>query len=262
MGAGRFQLDLAAAGVAPIAAASRRSCSRWRGRTSSQSAHQPTSTRSVPDCGRRRSDMPSWRQRPHCPGPHPRAADIAKAKAALAELLLPTLPRRTRRSMPVGDTLRLCLFLGRGQGTVSELSLGAEPGLLKYTLTDAGIDFASAGIAGSITVIDRRINELDLVSRRRKAGRRPLSGEGLRRPRSRTADGYLGNTGRMTLRLVDQSMPSEEALTVRPAGRHHDPLFGRRSATAVSRRGPRHLCPARTSSTRRRPWTNTPVNRS
>ena len=38
-----------------------------------------------------------------------------------------------------------------------------EPGLLKFNLTDAGIDFrVDRAVAGSITVISRRINELDL----------------------------------------------------------------------------------------------------
>ena len=38
-----------------------------------------------------------------------------------------------------------------------------EPGLLKFNLTDAGIDFrVDRAVAGSITVISHRIDELDL----------------------------------------------------------------------------------------------------
>ena len=72
------------------------------------------------------------------------AADIEKAHTALADLLAPVAAG---------------VF---GSGSVTELSLEEpEPGLLKYTLTDAGIDYrVSSAVTKSIEVVGRRVNEL------------------------------------------------------------------------------------------------------
>ena len=87
------------------------------------------------------------------------AADIAKAKAALAELLLPTAPPADEpASMTEWATTVLADWLLPASpdadqvASISELSMDEpEPGLLKFNLTDAGIDFR----------VDRRSCRLD-----------------------------------------------------------------------------------------------------
>ena len=96
------------------------------------------------------------------------AADIAKAKAVLAELLLPTT-FVTKNNTSILDWL-LPPSGADEQTSIVELSLEEpEPGLLKYTLTDAGIDFrVDRAVAGSITVIGRRSMNSISVSRSSK----------------------------------------------------------------------------------------------
>ena len=153
-------------------------------------------------------------------------ADIAKAKAALADLLLPTAPPADApASMTEWATTALADWflpgsLDADQGaSISELSMEeSEPGLLKFNLTDAGIDFrVGRAVADSITVISRRIYELDLdepVIERQGIDRFLVKVSGVDDPEGLI--GLLALQAELTFRLVDQSMPVQEALDGRP----------------------------------------------
>ena len=129
------------------------------------------------------------------------AADVEKAKTALADLLPPVAAG---------------VF---GTSSVAELSLEEpEPGLLKYTLTDAGIDYRiSAAVTQSIEVVGRRVNELgttEPIIQRQGTDRILVQVPGLQDPQ-RLKD-ILGQTAKLTFQMVDQSMPVEEAINGRP----------------------------------------------
>ena len=95
------------------------------------------------------------------------AADVAKAKAALADLLLPTTPPPDEAtSMTDWAITVLADWFSPAPPAASIIELSMEepePGLLKFNLTDAGIDFRlDRAVKGSIAVISHRIDELDL----------------------------------------------------------------------------------------------------
>jgi SecD/SecF fusion protein len=154
------------------------------------------------------------------------AADIAKAKAALAELLLPTAPpadepsSMTEWAMTVlADWLLPASPDADPVVSISELSMEEpEPGLLKFNLTDAGIDFRlDRATAGSITVISRRINEFDLgepVIERQGSDRFLVKVSGVDDPQQLID--LLATPAKLTFRLVDQSVPVQEALDGHP----------------------------------------------
>lgn len=129
------------------------------------------------------------------------AGDVAAAKEALGELTQP---------------ITSGLF---GGGTVTELTLSEpEPGLLRFSLTDDGIQYRiSSALTQSIEVVGRRVNELgttEPVIQRQGDDRILVQVPGLQDPQ-RLKD-ILGQTAKMTFQMVDQSMPVQEAITGRP----------------------------------------------
>ncbi|RIK86901.1 MAG: protein translocase subunit SecDF [Hyphomicrobiales bacterium] len=129
------------------------------------------------------------------------AEQIAAAKAALASL-----------TQPVSSGLF-------GTGSVVELSMDEpEPGLLRFTLTDEGIDYrVGTAVNQSVEVVNRRVNELgttEPIIQRQGVDRILVQVPGLDDPQ-RLKD-ILGQTAKLTFQMVDQSMPVEEALQGRP----------------------------------------------
>lgn len=104
-------------------------------------------------------------------------------------------------------------------GTVSEMEIDEpEPGLLRYTLTGAGLDFrVASALTQSIEVVGRRVNELGTTEpliQRQGTDRILVQVPGLQDP-ERLKD-ILGQTAQLTFQMVDQSMPVEEAVNGRP----------------------------------------------
>jgi SecD/SecF fusion protein len=129
------------------------------------------------------------------------AGEIDKAREALKEL-----------TQPVSSSLF-------GAGSVTELELSEpEPGLLRYTLTDAGINYRiSSALAQSIEVVSRRVNELgttEPIIQRQGNDRILVQVPGLQDPQ-RLKD-ILGQTAKLTFQMVDQSVPVQEAIQGRP----------------------------------------------
>ena len=117
-------------------------------------------------------------------------ADIAKAKDKLKQLLQP---------------ITASLFSGGG---VSELQMTQpEPGLLRFALTDAGIDYRlSSAVTQSIEVISRRVNELgttEPVIQRQGLDRILVQVPGLQDPDRLKK--ILGKTAKLTIWKVDTS---------------------------------------------------------
>lgn len=132
------------------------------------------------------------------------AADIDKAKTALEPLTQPVAAG---------------LF---GAGAITEMSLEEpEPGLLRFTLTDEGIDYrVGTAITQSIEVVSRRVNELgttEPIIQRQGTDRILVQVPGLQDPQ-RLKD-ILGQTAKLTFQMVDQTVPVQEAIEGRaPAG--------------------------------------------
>jgi SecD/SecF fusion protein len=104
-------------------------------------------------------------------------------------------------------------------GSVTELELTEpEPGLLRYTMTDAGLRYRMASaVTQSIEVISRRVNELgttEPIVQRQGEDRILVQVPGLQDPQ-RLKD-ILGQTAKLTFQMVDQSMPVQEAIKGRP----------------------------------------------
>ena len=142
------------------------------------------------------------RQRPHGPGPHPRRRPRSRRPR-------PRWPTCCSRSPPACSAT----------SSVTELSLEEpEPGLLRYTLTDAGIDYrVGTAVTQSIEVVGRRVNELgttEPIIQRQGTDRILVQVPGLQDPQ-RLKD-ILGQTAKLTFQMVDQSMPVEEAINGRP----------------------------------------------
>lgn len=128
-------------------------------------------------------------------------AEVEAAKTALASLIAPVSSG---------------VF---GGGGVQELSLEQpEPGLLRYTLTDAGIDYrVGNAVTQSIEVVGRRVNELgttEPIIQRAGADRILVQVPGLQDP-TRLKE-ILGKTAKLTFQMVDQSMSAQEAMQGRP----------------------------------------------
>ena len=106
-----------------------------------------------------------------------------------------------------------------GSGSVVELSMDEpEPGLLRFTLTEEGIDYrVGTAVNQSVEVVNRRVNELgttEPIIQRQGVDRILVQVPGLDDPQ-RLKD-ILGQTAKLTFQMVDQSMPAEEALQGRP----------------------------------------------
>ena len=129
------------------------------------------------------------------------AAELEAAKTALAPLL-----------QPVASSLF-------GAGTITELALDEpEPGVLRYTLTDEGLDYRlGTALTQSIEVVGRRVNELgttEPIIQRQGNDRILVQVPGLQDPQ-RLKD-ILGQTAKLTFQMVDQTMPVQEAIEGRP----------------------------------------------
>jgi SecD/SecF fusion protein len=129
------------------------------------------------------------------------AADIEKAKTALADLTAPV------SSGTFGTT------------SLQEVTLDEpEPGLLKYTLTDAGVDYRiSSAVTQSIEVVSKRVNELgttEPIIQRQGNDRILIQVPGLQDPQRLKE--ILGKTAKLTFQMVDESMPVQDALNGRP----------------------------------------------
>lgn len=129
------------------------------------------------------------------------ANELDKAKDALKGLIAP---------------INAGLF---GSGNVTELSLEEpEPGVLRYTITDGGVDYRmSSAVTQSIEVIGRRVNELGTTEptiQRQGSDRVLVQVPGLQDPQ-RLKD-LLGQTAKLTFQMVDQSVPVQEAIQGRP----------------------------------------------
>ncbi|RWD17400.1 MAG: protein translocase subunit SecDF, partial [Mesorhizobium sp.] len=114
------------------------------------------------------------------------------------------------------DPVAAGLFSG---GSVQEMSLDdSEPGLLKFTVTDAGIKYrTSTALAQSLEVVERRVNELgttEPIVQRQGEDRILVQVPGLQDPQ-RLKD-ILGQTAKLTFQMVDQTMPVQDALNGRP----------------------------------------------
>ena len=106
-----------------------------------------------------------------------------------------------------------------GAGTINELALDEpEPGVLRYTLTDEGIDYRmGSALTQSIEVVGRRVNELgttEPIIQRQGNDRILVQVPGLQDPQ-RLKD-ILGQTAKLTFQMVDQTMPVQEAIKGRP----------------------------------------------
>lgn len=128
------------------------------------------------------------------------ASQVDAAKAALKTL-----------TDPVASSLL-------GGGSITEMELTEpEPGLLRYTVTDAGINYRmSTAVSQSIEVIGRRVNELgttEPIVQRQGSDRILVQVPGLQDPQ-RLKD-ILGQTAKLTFQMVDQSMPVQDALNGR-----------------------------------------------
>ncbi|RWK54940.1 protein translocase subunit SecDF [Mesorhizobium sp.] len=104
-------------------------------------------------------------------------------------------------------------------GSVTEMEMAEpEPGLLRFTLTEGGIDYRiAAALTQSIEVVSRRVNELgttEPIIQRQGSDRIMVQVPGLQDPQ-RLKD-ILGQTAKLTFQMVDQSIPVEEAISGRP----------------------------------------------
>ena len=106
-----------------------------------------------------------------------------------------------------------------GTGTITELALDEpEPGVLRYTLTDEGLNYRmGSALTQSIEVVGRRVNELgttEPIIQRQGNDRILVQVPGLQDPQ-RLKD-ILGQTAKLTFQMVDQTMPVQEAIEGRP----------------------------------------------
>ncbi|KQZ96559.1 preprotein translocase subunit SecD [Mesorhizobium sp. Root157] len=106
-----------------------------------------------------------------------------------------------------------------GSGSVTEMEMDEpEPGLLRFTITDAGVTYRTAtALNQSIEVVGRRVNELgttEPVVQRQGNDRILVQVPGLQDPQ-RLKD-ILGQTAKLTFQMVDQSVPVQEAIEGRP----------------------------------------------
>jgi SecD/SecF fusion protein len=106
-----------------------------------------------------------------------------------------------------------------GGGSLTEATLQEpEPGLLRFTLTDEGINYrVSSALTKSIEVVSRRVNELgttEPIIQRQGTDRILVQVPGLQDPRRLKE--ILGKTAKLTFQMVDQSEPVQDAIKNRP----------------------------------------------
>jgi SecD/SecF fusion protein len=112
-------------------------------------------------------------------------------------------------------------------GSVQEMTLDAsEPGLLKFAVTDAGIKYwMQTALAQSVEVIKRRIRELggsesgiaEPIVRQQGDDRIIVQEPGLK-DRQRL-NKMLSLPAKLTVQMIDQSMPVQDAINGRPPSR-------------------------------------------
>ncbi len=104
-------------------------------------------------------------------------------------------------------------------GSVQEVTMTeGEGGLLRFNLTDAGINYrASSALTQSIEVVRRRVDELGTTEpliQRQGEDRIIVQVPGLTDPQRLKS--LLNQTAKLTFHMVDTSMPVEEAINGRP----------------------------------------------
>lgn len=103
-------------------------------------------------------------------------------------------------------------------GSVQEVTLTEEGTLLRFNLTDAGIDYrASSALTQSQEVVRRRVDELGTTEpliQRQGNDRIIVQVPGLQDPQRLKS--LLNQTAKLSFHMVDTSMPVEEAINGRP----------------------------------------------
>lgn len=104
-------------------------------------------------------------------------------------------------------------------GSIQEMALDeSEPGLLKFTATDAAIKYrTSTALAQSIEVIKRRVYELGItepIVQHQGDDRIRVQAQGLQD--LERLNEILSRTAKLTVQLVDQSMSVQDAVNGRP----------------------------------------------
>ncbi|PBC11934.1 protein translocase subunit SecDF [Mesorhizobium sp. WSM3859] len=117
---------------------------------------------------------------------------------------------------PITNPVAAGLFSG---GSVQSMTLDdSESGLLKFTVTDAGIKYrTSTALSQAIEVVERRVNALgttEPIVQRQGDDRILVQVPGLQNPQ-RLKD-IIGQTAKLTFQMVDTSVPVQDALKNRP----------------------------------------------
>ncbi|MDX8521268.1 protein translocase subunit SecDF [Mesorhizobium dulcispinae] len=117
---------------------------------------------------------------------------------------------------PITNPIAAGLFTG---GSVQSMALDdSEPGLLKLTVTDAGIKYrTSTALSQAIEVVERRVNALgttEPIVQRQGDDRILVQVPGLQNPQ-RLKD-IIGQTAKLTFQMVDTSVPVQDAMKNRP----------------------------------------------
>ncbi|MBZ9846398.1 protein translocase subunit SecDF [Mesorhizobium sp. CA14] len=117
---------------------------------------------------------------------------------------------------PITNPVAAGLFAG---GSVQSMTLDdSEHGLLKFTVTDAGIKYrTSTALSQAIEVVERRVNALgttEPIVQRQGDDRILVQVPGLQNPQ-RLKD-IIGQTAKLTFQMVDTSVPVQDAIKNRP----------------------------------------------
>ncbi|WFP73676.1 protein translocase subunit SecDF [Mesorhizobium sp. WSM4906] len=117
---------------------------------------------------------------------------------------------------PITNPVNASLFTG---GSVQSMTLDdSEPGLLRFTVTDAGLKYrTSTALSQAIEVVERRVNALgttEPIVQRQGDDRILVQVPGLQNPQ-RLKD-IIGQTAKLTFQMVDTSVPVQDALKGRP----------------------------------------------
>ncbi|SFO86852.1 protein translocase subunit secF /protein translocase subunit secD [Mesorhizobium sp. NFR06] len=117
---------------------------------------------------------------------------------------------------PITNPVAAGLFAG---GSVQSMNLDdSEAGLLKFTVTDAGIKYrTSTALSQAIEVVERRVNALgttEPIVQRQGDDRILVQVPGLQNPQ-RLKD-IIGQTAKLTFQMVDTSVPVQDAMKNRP----------------------------------------------
>ena len=107
----------------------------------------------------------------------------------------------------------------RADSGIQEMALDdSEPGLLKFTMTDASVKYrTSAALKQSIEVIKNRLHDLGVAdATARQAGEGDILVQAPGAPDLQSLGKTLTRPGRLSLQLVDTSMPVNDAINGRP----------------------------------------------